>query len=177
MGRLLGRLLCAVGALTVAAGCAPEGSYEVTWGFLGAGGQEEPASIGCGAHGVDAIRILGVSQEGDGHERIEACTAGVASASLPPGTWLFGIHGLALDGLYKEPLDPNDPMATTILHDWVPDQMVQDGERLSLRRVVFIPQPECRDEVDNDRDGRVDTDDPDCPGGDGATESPAPPPT
>jgi hypothetical protein len=174
MGRLPMRLLCVVGALT-AAGCAPEGSYLLSWGFLGTGGQEEPASAGCGAHGVDAIRILGVSQEGDSHERIEACTAGVATASLAPGTWLFGVHALGLDGRYKEPLNEADPMATTILHDWKRDQTVPDDGQANLGHIWLATQPECRDEVDNDRDGRVDTDDPDCADPETATESPAPP--
>jgi len=45
--------------------------------------------------------------------------------------------------------------------------------------VTLIPQPQCRDGVDNDLDGRVDLDDPDCAGNPdlptecGATDSPS----
>lgn len=174
MGRLLVSLLSAAGALA-AAGCAPEGSYQVTWGFVGAGGQEELAPTGCGAHGVDAIRILGVSSGGS-HDLIAACTAGGATGSLTPGTWLFGIHALGLDGKFKEPLIEGDEMSTTILHAWLHDQTVPEDGRLDLGQVWLTAQPECEDDVDNDRDGRVDSDDPSCPPtGTGETEAEPPP--
>ena len=41
--------------------------------------------------------------------------------------------------------------------------------------VVFIPQRACADGIDNDSDGLVDLDDPDC-GGDAAGNSEAPAP-
>ena len=57
-----------------------------------------------------------------------------------------------------------DPTASHLRGAQV-DVTVTVGELVTVPGSVFLPRlPECSDGVDNDRDGRVDLDDPDCAG-------------
>jgi hypothetical protein len=165
MRRLSLWLLFAAGGI-VTGGCASEGTYRLDWGFT-SGGSEESASIGCGAHGVDSIKIEARGPEG-AQDAIVPCTDGATVRKILAATWGFNIHALGPDGGFKEPL----PMeGTNILHVFLPPLPIAADKETYLSRILFEPQPACRDGVDNDRDGRIDTDDPQCDGPEGPSES------
>jgi hypothetical protein len=166
MRRLFGLLLFA-GVGAVAAGCSPEGSYRLSWAFRPAGGPEEPAQMGCGAHGVDAIRIVATGAEGQ-QTAIVPCTDGVTTRKILAATWGFSVHALGPDGAFKEPLPAE---GTNILHANLGERAIGADSLVDLDTVFLEPQPACRDGVDNDRDGRVDTDDPQCADGQGPSET------
>ena len=128
------------------------------------------AEAGCGAHGVDAIRVTGASTQGDGEDVVALCAIGEFTHGVPIGNWSFTIHQLdvrgraidvpQLDDQGEPVLDANgyptlvpDPTATaTVAKDATVD--------LDPGMVVLTPRPECSDGIDNDCDGRVDLDDP-----------------
>jgi hypothetical protein len=165
------RIACLAGGLLVA-GCSDHGNYQVSWKFVG----DEDAAAGCGRHGVDAIRVTGASTQGDGEDVVTLCTGndGSFTHGVPTGNWAFTIHQLdvrgrpidvpQLDDQGQPVLDTNgyptfvpDPTATaTIAKDATVD--------LDPAPVLLTPRPECSDGVDNDGDGRIDLDDPDCAG-------------
>jgi hypothetical protein len=162
------RVACLVGGFLVA-GCADHGSYRVSWSFT-----DKSAPAGCGAHGVDAIRVTGASTQGDGEDVVTLCAIGSFTHSVPIGNWTFTIHQLdahgrpidvpQLDDQGQPVLDANgyptlvpDPTATaTVATDALVD--------LDPAMVALTPRPECSDGVDNDCDGRIDLDDPQCAG-------------
>lgn len=163
------RIAFLAGGLLVA-GCTDHGSYKVSWTFTGG----QAASDGCGAHGVDAIRVTGASVEGAGEDVVTLCADGAFTHGVPTGNWTFTIHQLdvrggpisvpQLDDQGQPVLDGNgyptfvpDPTATATI---AKDATVE----LDPAMVVLTPRPECSDGVDNDRDGRIDLDDPDCAG-------------
>jgi hypothetical protein len=162
------RALFLAGGLA-AGGCTDEGSYELKWVFAG---DDEPVSAGCGAHGVDSIRVTGTSTEGDGESVTALCTDGQLAHTVAVGTWTFAVHQLdvrgtpivvyQLDADGQPVLDANnnpvpvpDPTATAAIAE---DATVP----VDPAPVVLTPRPECSDGIDNDRDGRVDLDDLDC---------------
>jgi hypothetical protein len=150
---LLFALMLVVG--TLAAGCTAEGSYRLAWTFADA-----PAAAGCGAHGVDGVRITG-GNGADSEDIVAVCSDGEIVRKRPVGRWNLVVHQVDARGVAIN----------------VPDQSVsdvvisEDTVTDVVPAVVLEARPQCDDEVDNDRDGRVDIVDPDC-GGDpmGATE-------
>jgi len=158
--------LCVLGlaCLLAVAGCAQDGTVNVTWDFLGT----EPAASGCGQHGVDSMLLTGVDSGGDGLRQVFLCTPGQASASVKPGNWSVALAMLNYQGTLME------PPATDAYGNPTPDTtgMVQVSESVPGEVLIHLtPVPACRDGVDNDRDGRVDLDDPDCQNNpDGASE-------
>jgi hypothetical protein len=173
------RIACLAGGLLVA-GCTDHGTYHVTWALAGS---EGAAGVGCGAHGVDAIRVTGASTQGDGEDVVTLCAAGEFAHGVPIGNWTFTIHQLdvrgraidvpQLDDQGQPVLDANgyptfvpDPTATAT----VPKDATVD---LDPPMIVLTPRPECSDGVDNDGDRRIDLDDPECAGNpNGASELP-----
>ena len=169
------RMLCLAGGLW-AAGCTDYGSYRMSWIFA----PDEPASTGCGQHGVDSIRMIGMSTEGDGAEVTTLCTTkqpglpddAAFSHSVPVGTWTFTVQQLDVRGRPISPTDAQgyplpDPTATATVAADTDTPLYPDP-------IVLTPRPECGDGVDNDVDGRVDLDDPECGGSSSApSESPA----
>lgn len=151
------RMLCLAGGF-LAVGCTNYGSYTVAWEFVG--GNADSASADCGMHGVDSIRVIGTSSEGDGENVAAVCPAGQLTHSVPVGTWTFTVHQLDVRGRLIDMMDANDdpvaPMAGAVVKE--------DGDPVLLdpSPVVLTPRPVCADGVDNDRDGRVDADDPAC---------------
>jgi hypothetical protein len=152
-------LFCLAAALS-AGGCTDRGSYRASWTFVG----DEPAGSGCGRHGVDAVRVMGASTEGDSENVVTLCAGPenprVFTHEVPVGTWTFSFQQLDVRGGPINPTDAQgqpvpDPMATASV---VKDTTV-DVDPLT---VVLTPRPACSDGIDNDADGRIDLDDLDC---------------
>jgi hypothetical protein len=165
MGRPRFAVVFAWGALT-AAGCAKTGGYSVSWSFAAEG----DAHAACGAHGVDGIRVTGASTEGDGDDVTALCADGQLTRGVPVGTWTFMFHQLdvrgreivvtQLDAYGKPVLDANN-QPTTVPNPTAAADIGQDAT-VQLEAVMFVARPACSDGVDNDPDGRVDLDDPEC---------------
>jgi hypothetical protein len=151
MGRSWLRMLCLAGGLS-AAGCTDYGSYQVSWTFVG--GTAETVSADCGLHGFDSIRVIGMSSEGDHEDVSTLCPAGRLEHSVPVGTWTFAIHQLDVRG---RPIDLSVPMAAAVVSKDAAGPVTLDSSP-----VEFTPRPVCADGIDNDDDGRVDLDDPEC---------------
>ena len=163
------RIACLAGGFLVA-GCADHGSYRVSWSFTDA----TSAQAGCGAHGVDGIRVTGASTQGDGEDVVTLCAIGEFTHGVPIGNWTFTVHQLdvrgrpidvpQLDDQGQPVLDANgyptfvpDPTATATIAKDATVNLYPDA-------VVLAPRPECSDGVDNDCDGRIDLDEPECAG-------------
>jgi len=149
--------VCALGlaSLLWGAGCSQDGTVNVTWDFLGT----EPAASGCGQHGVDSVLLTGSDTGSDSLRQVVLCTPGQASASVKPGTWSVALAMLNFQGTLME------PAATDAAGNPTPDTtgMAQVSESAPGEVLIHLtPVPACRDGVDNDNDGRVDLDDPDC---------------
>ena len=144
--------LLSIGGVATAAGCTDHGTYQVAWQFVGG----EPAQTGCGAHGVDSVRVIGSNTAGDTENFSVLCTPGLATHSVVVGTWTLAVHQVDVRGVA---IDPVDPPMTSI--DVVKDQLQPPDPLVPLE---LTPRPECSDGIDNDGDGRVDLDDPECAG-------------
>jgi hypothetical protein len=154
MSRVVALGLCAVAALGQA-GCHQSGSYRLSWDFLvdtSGSAAEQPASAGCGQHGVDAIFVIAVDTTGDSDQAFAICTSGEMTRSVPAGSWSIQIQGIDAS---RAVIPAVQPTAT------LPVVVVNDGEQSDLA-VTLTPPPACSDGIDNDGDGRVDLADPDC---------------
>lgn len=161
-------ILSVVAAL--GAGCGSDGNYQVTWRFFAsptATAAEDPvkdAFAVCGAHGVDAIQVSAVSSGGDKHQATGLCTQGQLAAGIGLGQWQFTFHQVDAKGdviVIPFPEGMSDPQRSA---------EVESNKTSELEVVTFVPQAACTDGIDNDLDGRVDLDDPDC-GGDPTYDS------
>ena len=142
---------------TFAAGCTTEGSYRLAWMFA----NDEPAAAGCGAHGVDGVRITGGNTDGDSEDIVAVCSAGEIVRTRPVGRWNLVVHQVDVRGAQINVPDQN-------ISDVV---IAEDAVFDVVPAVVLEARPQCDDGVDNDRDGRLDIDDPECAGDPmGATE-------
>jgi hypothetical protein len=169
MRRSLLRVLCVAGGVA-AAGCADHGTYTLKWTFIGG---TDPA-IDCGKHGVDSVRVIGMNTGGDGETFAALCTDGGVTHSVPVGNWTLGVHQVDVRGLPIAPLTLDDQGQVVLDADGHPipapdptatgDVAKDRTMPLDPEPVVLTPRPECSDGVDNDGDGRVDVDDPDCMG-------------
>ena len=146
--------LLAVGGVAAAAGCTDHGSYQVGWKFVGTDSLQ-PSD--CGAHGVDSVRVIGSNTAGDTENFAVLCTETIATHSVVVGTWTLAVHQVDVRGV---PIDTVDPRTTSI--DVVKDQLTPPTPYLDI--LDLTPRPECGDGIDNDGDGRVDLDDPQCAG-------------
>jgi len=147
--------LCLAGGLS-AAGCTDKGTYQATWSF---GGGDLPGP-GCGQHGVDAIRVKGASSEGDVDDVITLCAPGGFAHEVPVGDWTFTFQQLDVHGVRIEPRDDQDQA----IPDPTAAGSVGKDALTELPPVELVARPKCRDGIDNDGDGRIDLDDPDCMG-------------
>jgi hypothetical protein len=142
----------------VTAGCAQDGSLNVFWSF----GGTEPASSGCGRHGVDSVLVTGIDSAGDGLRQVALCTPGQTTVSVKPGSWSVAVAMLTFQGMtFDVPADAPAPSGMAQVSADVPGSVT----------VVLTPPPSCSDGVDNNGDGRVDAADPLCQGG-GTSELP-----
>jgi len=161
-------IVCAIGALAVA-GCADHGSYTVIWAFPDFDAAHVAA--GCGMHGVDSIHVTGRSDSGDGETATALCTSGQLSHSVSVGNWTLFVHQVDVRGREVDPADANGapaPAMATVAVGKDADFPADPSP------VVLMPRPACNDGIDNDGDGRVDLDDPDCADANGTSESPPP---
>ena len=156
----------AVGVLLAASalggGCSKSGSYRVDWQFA-----DNFQSGDCGRVGVGGVRIT-ASSGGSLDVRAVPCGPGFYEGSLDPGSWTLTLVALDAAGQVKDP-----DAGTTYLNGQVASPVeIHTGEMAAATPPVFLPPlPQCRDGVDNDRDGRVDLDDADCANNrDGPTE-------
>jgi len=160
MWRSWSRLLCLAGGLW-AVGCTDYGSYRVSWTFAG----DPPEEVRCGQHGVDSLRLTGMSTEGDGAEVTTLCTtAQPFSHSVPVGTWTFTVQQLDVRGT---PIKPKDAQGYEVPDPTATATIAVDTETPLDPPIVLTPRSACEDGVDNDGDGRVDLDDlvdPECVG-------------
>jgi hypothetical protein len=141
-------------------GCGSDGTYMASWKFFttpdatAEGDPTQEATVACGAHGVDAIQVSAVSSGGDHHQTTALCTRGVMSDGLGTGQWQFTFRQLDARGdVIPLPEGMSDPQRSG---------EIKSSEPTDLGTVVFARRPACADGVDNDRDGRIDLNDPDC---------------
>jgi hypothetical protein len=151
----LATALGVVVALAGLGGCNDDGAYQVSWGF-GVAAVAEAAAAGCGAHGVDAIGISASDGHGNSDSTEIVCTAGQITRSVKAGTWQVTAVALDVRGAQISSI----PNATGTA-------VVEDGKTTvtTPQTLVLTPPSECSDGVDNDGDGRIDADDPDCAAG------------
>ncbi|HXJ20099.1 MAG TPA: hypothetical protein VMT03_07690 [Polyangia bacterium] len=145
-------------SLLAVVGCTQDASLHIAWDFQGT----EPASSGCGKHGVDSVLLTGAADNGDGLRQVVLCTPGQATVSVKPGNWMVAVAMLGPEGQTMEPSgDTPDPTGTAAVTVDTPGSVL----------IHLTPVQACNDGVDNDGDGRVDLDDPDCHGNpDGGSE-------
>jgi hypothetical protein len=146
----IGFVVGAVGVLSGAAGCNHDGDFNVSWAFVGG----ESAQDGCGRHGVDSVLVTGSSTGGDNASVIALCTPGFVQRPVPAGTWTFALHTVDARGKVIFPVDMPD--GTTDAEE------IKEGAVTTFPVVLLTPRAQCMDGVDNDGDGLVDLDDPDC---------------
>lgn len=161
MWRSWSRMLCLAGGLW-AVGCTDYGSYSMVWRFA----PDELANTGCSLHGVDSLRVTGMSTEGDGEDVTTLCAPGSFAHSVPVGTWTFTVQQLDVRG---RPIKPKDAQGYEVPDPTATASVAADtNTELYAPAIVLTPRPGCDDGVDNDLvgppDGRVDLDDPDCAG-------------
>jgi len=156
----------AFAALTGVA-CQKTGGYTLTWSFETPG----DASGACGAHGVDAIRVTGSSTGGDGEDVTAVCAAGGITHGVPIGTWTFMVHQVDVRGreivVFQVDADGNPVTDANGQNVPVPNPTtaptdIGEDATVTLDNVMLAARPACSDGVDNDGDGRIDLDDPDC---------------
>ena len=141
----------------IAGGCTKEGGVELSWEFHAlpdGSGEVEPASAGCGRHGVASLFVTGANDAGDGTSFIAVCTAGATTRTVPVGEWTFALHTLDVQGRVIGQLDPPDAVLGPLA--------VDDGGSTVFPRATITPRAACADGVDNDGDGSVDLADLDC---------------
>jgi hypothetical protein len=153
-------------SLLAAGGCAKDGTLNVSWDFLGT----EPASSGCGQHGVDSILLTGIDTSGDSLYQVALCVPGQTTASVKPGSWTVALQMRNFQEKPEELPDAGPPDAGTGPDGGAPPPppppptgMAQVSTDVPGSVLIHLtPLPACQDGVDNDGDGRVDLDDPDC---------------
>jgi len=150
------RVFCLATGL-LAAGCQDHGSYHLSWVFED---DDDATAFACGQHGVDAIRVKGASSEGDVDDVITLCAPGGFAHEVPVGDWTFTFQQLDVHGVRIEPRDDQDQA----IPDPTAAGSVGKDALTELPPVELVARPKCRDGIDNDGDGRIDLDDPDCMG-------------
>lgn len=145
--------LAVLAAALAGVACSQDGAVDVTWDFQGT----EPASSGCGQHGVDSVVISGMESGGDGLRVVTLCTPGSDRVSVAPGTWTMQVSMLDAQGAAVAPADDTAPLPR--------DTVVVGTDAPAALNVHLYPPSSCADGVDNDHDGRVDAADPDCASG------------
>jgi hypothetical protein len=148
MWRSLALLLGGLAALA-SAGCRQDGSLQVSWSFVG----PQSAADGCGQHGVDSVLVTSVDTGSDSDQVQAICTLGVVTRPVPAGTWTVSVQALDPQG--------NSILVGSLGPSPVDFVVADDGPPVPVS-ATFAPLPACSDGVDNDGDGRVDLDDPDC---------------
>jgi hypothetical protein len=165
-------IVLAVAALVAGvAGCGESGRYKLAWTLVEADGPSS-APAACGRHGVSTIAITETNAGGEVSLFVAPCAWMSVNRKLGPGSYTLIVTGRDARGYDKEP--PSNPApAVPLLRATLDGVSVGKDETTELGTVDLVPQPECRDGVDNDCDGRVDTLDPACADRDGPSEAAA----
>jgi hypothetical protein len=155
-------------------GCSSHGSFQVSWTFTApASGGDAAAAFSpgdCGKAGVSAIAVTATNIDSDLDDRTAACAPGTVIRQLAPGTWNLALVAVDAEGHVKE----QDPLYLRGQPQG-PIEVVEDQLVVVPTPVFLQPLPQCRDGIDNDCDGRVDLDDPQCDNvADGASEGTPP---
>jgi hypothetical protein len=164
---------CALLAFFVVSGCHHDGSIQVSWMFDNGSGGQQSAADGCGQHGGDSVLISSFDTGSDSDQVQALCAPGVVTRSVPAGTWTVTVQALNPQGTLIQGVAPIDAGVNPqtdgginppgfLLSQTGFDLVVTDDGPPALFAVTFNPLPACMDGVDNDGDGRVDLDDPDC---------------
>jgi hypothetical protein len=150
---------CLVGAAAMAGGCSNNGSYRVEWQFRNPPLQFQTGD--CGLAGVSGIGIAATRSDGAQSAIAVPCALGFYDGSLDQGSWTtLALVALDASGQVKEPPDSGRLRGQT-----TSPVEIHAGEKAApIPPILLPPLPQCRDGVDNDLDGRVDLDDPDCAG-------------
>jgi hypothetical protein len=177
-------LLCGLAGLALS-GCHKDGSIQVSWVFDDGAGGKQSAADGCGQHGVDSILISSFDTGSDTDQVQALCAPGVVTRPVPAGTWTVVVQALDPQGVLIQAeagVAPQTdagmaPQAEAGAAPQTDAGVASPGFHLSQTQagvvvaddgppvpvaVTFTPLPACMDGVDNDGDGRVDLDDPDC---------------
>jgi hypothetical protein len=160
-------LLCGLAALALA-GCHQNGSLQVSWTFMDVTGIQSAAD-GCAQHGVDSV-LVNSGDTGTDSDQVQAlCAPGVVTRAVPAGTWTVTVLALDAQGnLIQSPQNPpKDPTtgsipAAIVMNRQTGGLVVADDSPPVPVSFPLPTLPACMDGVDNDGDGRVDLDDPDC---------------
>ncbi len=151
-------------AVALSAGCDSTGSYHVTWSFSGSDG-EITSAADCSRRGVDRVVITLVSLTTglDVKSSVHPChEAGSGNLSVDEGTYLVRVQAYGgSDQPFLDPVTGEDALVETVA------ELQVSGSGVAEASVVFTPNPQCADGVDNDADGLVDAADPGCRNKDG----------
>ena len=95
------------------------------------------------------------------------CAPGVVTRAVPAGTWTVTVQVLDAQGNLIQAAAGVDPQtnvaqAAIIMNGQQGGLVVADDSPSVPVSFTFKTLPACMDGVDNDGDGRVDLDDPDC---------------
>jgi|HubBroStandDraft_6_1064221.scaffolds.fasta_scaffold123363_4 hypothetical protein len=164
-------LLCGLATLALW-GCHKDGSLQVRWVFDDGASVPQSAADGCGKHGVDSILISSFDTGSDSDQVQALCAPGVVTRSVPAGTWTVVVQALDPQGFLIQAAQADAgvapqtdagaaPLGFRLSQTQTGLVVIDDGPPVPVP-VTFIPLPACMDGVDNDGDGRVDLDDPDC---------------
>jgi hypothetical protein len=166
------RLLFAGGVLFASgwlpAACGSGGSVAVTWHLDGEPDELSPET--CALHGIDGVRLslrpLGGQQVA---YEIYPCFDGGGEIGAAPGSYLLLVEGLGLRGQgFRDPTSG----APAVRAETQVTVVAGDATPVA---VTLVPNPECSDGADNDRDGYVDLYDADCQAPTGTSEGPRQP--
>ena len=114
----------------------------------------------CGLAGVSGIGIAATRSDAAQSTTAVPCALGFYDGSLDEGSWTLALVALDASGQPKEP-----PGSGLLRGQTASPVEIHTGEQAApIPPIVLPPLPQCRDGVDNDLDGRVDLDDPDCAG-------------
>jgi hypothetical protein len=163
-----------VGAGVFAGGCSNSGSYTLKWQFNEKVASDPTDSFkpgDCGRVGVSGIGIAATRSDGKQSSIAVPCGLGFYDGSLDAGSWTLALVALDASGQPKVPIANEPPNEPPLLRGQTADNSpveIHAGEQAAPIPSVFLPPlQQCQDGVDNDLDGRVDLDDPDCVNPDG----------
>jgi hypothetical protein len=146
-------------AVALSGGCEPTGSYRVSWSFSGPDG-EIASAADCSRRGVERVEVtlVSLSTDQDVKTTVHPCRDGVsAKVTVAEGTYRVRVQAYGGSGQpFLDPVTGEEALVEIVAELRVTDNGVAEAS------VVFTPNPECSDGVDNDADGLVDAADPGC---------------